>query len=160
MPTETKTETYEQMRDSFQCEFNAFPFLFAFSNEQFDEALAEKGWSEDELVRVMPGGFVRKQDVGRLRQMAHDHERDLRESMADYDFAVDAFVYEMGNHEYHLDHWQADWDVCSCFGDAPYVVDKDGPTYLQEMGYGETTIQAYRDARGRFYQLCDENDWW
>lgn len=156
----TKTETYRELRARFQRDINTFPLLFAFSNEQFDHALKEKGWSEGELVRVMPGGFVREQDVGRLHAMSCAHDRELRASMAGYDFAYQAFLYEMGDHEYHLDTWQADWDVCSCFGDADYVVDKDGPAYLAEMGYGEVTQRAYRDARRRFYQLCDENEWW
>lgn len=155
-----KTETYHEMRERFQREFNEFPFLFAFSNEQFDRALAEKGWSEGELVRVMPGGFIRKRDARRLRAMTTAHDRELRAAMADYDFAYRAFLDEMGNHEYHLDTWQADWDVVSCFGDAEYVVGKDGPAYLAEMGYGEVTRQAYLDAHRRFYQLCDENGWW
>lgn len=156
----TATETYQEMRARFQREFDDFPFLFAYSNEQFDRAVAERGWKESDLVCVMPGGFIRKQDARRLREMADAHDRELRARMAERDFAVNTFIFEMDNHEYHLDTWQGDWDVVSCFGDADYVVDKDGPTYLAEMGYGKTTQQAYRDARRRYYQLCDKNSWW
>lgn len=156
----TATETYQEMRARFQRDFDEFPFLFAYSNEQFDQALAERGWKESELVRVMPGGFIRKQDAKRLREMTDNHDRELRERMTDHDFAVDAFIFEMGNHEYHLDTWQGDWDVCSMFGNAEYVTGKDGPAYLAEMGYGQVTQDAYRDARRRYYQLCDERGWW
>lgn len=160
MPTATTTETYQQMRARFQREFDEFPFLFAFSDEQFDSALAERGWKESQLVRVMPGGFVQRNDLKRLHSMINSHDCELRAAMTDYDFAYRAFLDEMSNHEYHLDTWQADWDVCSCFGDAEYIVDKDGPAYLAEMGYADVTQRAYRDARRRFYQLCDENGWW
>ena len=156
----TSTETYQEMRARFQRDFDDFPFLFAYSNEQFDRALAERGWSEADLIRIMPGGFIHKQDARRLRKMTDDHDRELHERMAERDFAVQAFIFEMGNHEYHLDTWQGDWDVCSMFGDAEYVVDKDGPAYLAEMGYGEITQDAYRDARRHYYQLCDENSRW
>lgn len=156
----TATETYQEMRARFQREFDDFPFMFAYSNEQFDRALADRGWKESELVRIMPGGFIRKQDARRLREMTDAHDRELRERMTERDFAVSAFICEMANHEYHLDSWQGNWDVVSCFGDAEYVVDKDGPTYLAEMGYDKTTQDAYRDARRRYYQLCDEKGWW
>jgi hypothetical protein len=35
-----------------------------------------------------------------------------------------AFLYEMNNHEYAI-NWQADWDVCSCFGECEYGINKN-----------------------------------
>ena len=46
------------------------------------------------------------------------------------DFAEGAFLYEIGNNEYMI-NWQADYDVCSCFGYVEYQNNKDYHSFLK-----------------------------
>lgn len=77
--------------------------------------------------------------------------------------AYDAFMYEMGNHEYHI-NYEGDWDVLSCFGlndnVCEYEDSKDVDEYMDAMGLSPVTKAAYHDARGDFLRIADEKDWY
>lgn len=79
----------------------------------------------------------------------------------DYEQAYDAFFYEMGNHEYHI-NYEGDWDVLSCFGlkDSVCEYGKDVDEYMDAMGLSPVTKAAYHDARGDFLRMADEKDWY
>lgn len=72
-------------------------------------------------------------------------------------------MYEMGNHEYHI-NWQGDWDVLSCFGldddVCEYEDDKGADEYMDAMGLSPVTKAAYHDARGDFLRIADEKGWY
>ena len=71
--------------------------------------------------------------------------------MQNYDFAVSAFYYEMANHEYHINPYQGDYDVCSCFCQCCWEGEqKTFEEYLTEGGYSEETVKAFRVARKKF----------
>lgn len=85
------------------------------------------------------------------------------EFIEDYEQAYDAFMYEMGNHEYHI-NYEGDWDVLSCFGlndnVCEYEDGKDVDEYMGAMGLSPVTKAAYHDARGDFLRIADEKDWY
>ncbi len=87
----------------------------------------------------------------------HNRLEKVRENESE-EYMESAFLYEMGNHEYMI-NWQADWDVCSCFGECTYGESKDYRDYLKEMGK-ENLIPAYRRAKAKHYKLAEENDWY
>ncbi len=62
------------------------------------------------------------------------------------DFWESAFLYEMFNHEYGI-NWQADYDVCACFGDVSKVKDYTNTSELFDAcGFNDTQRKAYAAA--------------
>ena len=92
--------TYRQLRDKQEKEFNAFPCFYAFSNMQFEEGMKKLGVSAAELYQGPGGMFYRKCDSDKLRAMIASFDKELEDAYEDDDFLYDAFMYELGNHEY------------------------------------------------------------
>ena len=141
--------TYKEYREQRQSEFNKLPVFFAFSNDQLERELNERGYTLDEagevLYRFGNGGFYLKKDADIIRAfLEKDSDEELREIMkADKEFAAEAIEYEMLNHEYPI-NWQGDWDVASCFGSVEYGTDKYGEDYLKELGFGEDMVEIWK----------------
>lgn len=98
---------YEQLRDKHQAELNAFPMKFAFSNQQFEEGMAEFGLTKsdtDKVVKIPCGGFILKTDVDAFKSMfkRHDDERAaaIKQDKTGDGYIYDMFDYELGNHEF------------------------------------------------------------
>lgn len=148
---------YKQYKKARQDEFNALPIFWAFSDEQFEQALKERGLTlddTDKITRVFLGGFCLKSDVQQIRDYYRKPD-PLSDLMKDYDFARDAIRYEMGNHEYDY-NLQADWDVCSCFGTVEYTEAPDElQRYFDELEWEPQTRRAYYDARRDYYKNMD-----
>ena len=96
--------TYTQLKARQQAEVNAFPMVFAFSTEQFVEAMATLGLSPEDTDKICTigstGGFCLKTDAPAFCAMLERQSKELADAMLDYDFAVDAFNSELANHEY------------------------------------------------------------
>ena len=103
---------YLEMKESHQCEVNAFPLKFAFSNKQFEEGMKELGLSLDDTDKVYKlgdtGGFYLRTDADRLHEMFDRHEKEMQDAI-DSDitgegFILEMFSYELSNHEYVITH--------------------------------------------------------
>ena len=88
-------------------EFNAFPMIFAFSDKQFAEGMAALGLEPtdtDKVYRTSGGGFYRKEDSPRLKEMMDRFDRELKSAIAADEtgdgFIYEMFLYELNNHEY------------------------------------------------------------
>ena len=154
---------YTEIKDQRQQEFNQLPFFFAFSDKQLEEELAKRGLTLADTSKIVrfqniPGTFALKDDLPVIREY-HSKPDPMDELMKDPAFAEDAFYYEMGNHEYHI-NWQADYDVCSCFGKCEYDDLKDYDDYLTELGFETEVITAFKKAKRRFLHDADENGWY
>ena len=138
------------------------PIFWAYSNKQLEEELNKRGLTlddTDKICCIANGGFCLKTDKEKIKAY-FNREDELPKLMKDYDFAFDAIYYEMANHEYHI-NWQADWDVCSCFGKVKYTDEEDElERYFKELGWDEVTRKAYMDARKKFYSDADEKGWY
>ena len=79
--------------------------------------------------------------------------------MKEHDFAVSAFLYEMQNHEYAINLYQRDFDVCNCFCEIEpeFGDNKDYKDYLRESGH-EDWIEPYQEARQKYYDLERERE--
>ena len=100
--------TYETMKIRHQNEVNAFPMVFAFSNEQFKEAMAQLGLKPDQTDKIYKfgdtGGIYLRSDGPKLFELLYRHEKELSDAI-DSDptgdrFVYDMFYYELANHEY------------------------------------------------------------
>lgn len=148
--------TYEEWKDTKQKEFDALPLFFAFNDQQFKEAMEERGLTEndtDKIYKLGYGGFYLRTDAQKIRDFILKPD-ELPELMKDHDFAVSAFLYEMKNHEYAINRYQRDFDVCSCFTEhePEFKDNKDYKDYLQEAGH-EEWIELYEEAREKYYEL-------
>lgn len=159
---------YSELIENTTKRVNDLPMIFAFSNEQLDNALDDMGLSlkdmkGDKLIRMGIGAFCLKSDLDHIMSELHAVEDMKREFIEDYEHAYDAFFYEMGNHEYHI-NYEGDWDVLSCFGlddgVCEYEDGKDVDEYMDAMGLSPVTKAAYHDARGDFLRMADEKDWY
>ena len=164
------TMTYQEYKQKRQEEFNSLPVFFAFGNDQFREQMEKRGLTEndtDKIYSMGMGGYFLKKDA-KIVEDFYNKPDELPELMKDYDFAFSAFYYEMGNHEYHINHYQGDWDVCNCFAtesELPYYGDDlygsaEREKYFDCLKWSEETRRAYRNARSKFLHDADENDWY
>lgn len=160
---------YTEFKDMLQKKVNDLPMFYAFSNEQLDNALDDMGLSlkdmkGNKLIRMGFGAFCLKRDLDSILSEIQAVDDAKREFIEDYEQAYDAFFYEMGNHEYHINYYQGDWDVLSCFGLDDDVCEfdegKEADEYMDAMGLSPVTKAAYHDARGDFLRMADEKGWY
>lgn len=143
--------TYAEYRKQEQSTVDALPIFFAFSNEQLTDALKQRGFdSIEEGVKHIyrfgsMGGFYLKKDAEIIRNWVK-RENKLPELMKNEKFAIEAFVYEMCNHEYAINYYQGDYDVCSCFCKCEWDDDKTWREYLKEGGYDDTVLGYFKKA--------------
>ena len=98
---------YMELKQRQQAEFNAFPMQFAFSERQFAEGMAALGLEPtdtDKIYSAPGGGFYRREDSQRLKDMTDRFDRELAGAIA-ADETGEGFVYEMflcelDDHEY------------------------------------------------------------
>lgn len=138
-------QTYSKFRERQQQEVNDFPIAYAFNDQQFQEALVKLGAkSTKECVSVFGhGDIVKRENAPKLIAMLENHTVELHEALKDKEFAYDAFLYEMNNHEYCL-NWDGDDDVLGCFS--------LNFKKLREMGLED----AYRRARNEHMRIAHE----
>jgi hypothetical protein len=99
---------YSELRQKHQNEVDDFPFMFAFSNKQFEEGMAKFGLGPndtDKIYRLSDTvGYYLRSDAERLHEMFKRHEKEMQDQI-DADttgegFIFDMFNYELANHEY------------------------------------------------------------
>ena len=150
--------TYTEYKDERSKSFDKLPVFFAFSNQQFEEKMNERGLTINDTDKIYKlgdtGGFYLKKDSEKVR--AYFSGDNLRELMNDKEFAISAFEYEMQNHEYAINYYQGDWDVCSCFCKCEWADDKTFEDYLIEGGYSDEHVKWFAEAL-RLYRKKSED---
>lgn len=95
---------YADLKQRQQQEFSSFPMQFAFSNQQFAEAMAALGLEPtdtDKVYKTPGGGIYRREDGPRLKEMMDRFDRELQEAIAG-DQTGDGFIYEMFLYELNV----------------------------------------------------------
>lgn len=101
-------ESYRELRDRQQKEFNELPLGFAFSDKQFDEMMGKWGLAPekdlDKIYRIPGGGFIQKKDHKHFHEVLDRHNAEMEAAKAaDEDgtgFLYQMFLFELDNHEY------------------------------------------------------------
>jgi hypothetical protein len=100
---------YTELKARHQKEVNNFPMFFAFSNEQFNNGMLKIGLhinETDKIVSIGAGGFIRKDDVMKWRNLIRSHNQEMFDNIEkDKDgtgFILDMFKYELANHEFNF----------------------------------------------------------
>ena len=78
-----------------------------------------------------------------MHEMFNRHHAELDEAMNDEEFAYEAFLYEMDNHEYAI-NWDGDEEVLSCFG------------FSEEELKERNLVGAYNRARSAHMKKAEE----
>lgn len=90
--------------------------------------------------------------VQTMADMLHDLESAQLAAADDFGYWKNAFLTEMHNHEYGI-NWQADYDVCSCFGPCSGVQDHESLSQLFDAcQFSDLQRNAYRDARAEYFR--------
>ena len=99
---------YREMKARQSKEINSFPMFFAFNNEQFAEGMRKLGLEPTDTDKIYKlggtGGFYRKTDGAKLKDMFDRHDKEMADAIAEDTtgdgFIFDMFLYELANHEY------------------------------------------------------------
>ena len=94
---------YLHLVNAHQQELNDFPIMWAFNDEQFIEGMKKLGLKEtdtDKIVTINSGGFMKKTDAPAFNAMMKRHAQEWEEAYEDDEFLYEAFLYELGNHEF------------------------------------------------------------
>ena len=99
--------TYEEMKNRQQKEFDAFPMGAAFSNKQFEEMMQKWGLTvkdTDKICSIGGGCYIRKTDkesfCSLINRLTSKKENAIAADLTGDGFIFDMFVYELANHEY------------------------------------------------------------
>ena len=157
-----KYTTYRDNRSESYDEWYQKYGFYAFSDDQFEEGMKKFGLPVNDegfkkIYKGPAGLFYLKEGEDALKAWLNsDNVEELIES--DDEFALDAFQYEMNNHEYFY-NYEADYDVCSCFCDCEYGSYKDYRDYLKEGGFGDHVIDLYKQAKAKVHKEWEDNDY-
>lgn len=137
---------YITFKNTHQDKVNAFPMMFAFSEDQFKEGMKklglEYGKDECKLLSISAGGFIRKSDAQAFKELFTSYGKRLSEKMRDHDFAVEAFYYELANHEYCI----------TC--DPTDALEALGLT-VSDVEADQNLLKAFKEAREKYLKSCD-----
>ena len=109
-----KRQEYLDLKQRHQKEVEDFPIAYAFNGKQLKEAITKLGATKAEVTTLGYGTVIKKSDIPALDELTENHRHELKMAMKDKEFAYEAFLYEMDNHEYAI-NWDGDADVLGCF---------------------------------------------
>ena len=103
-----KENHYHAMITAHQEDWNKFPMFFAFNHQQFCEGMKKLGLEPNQTQKLCAlgktGGYIRKEDLRKLREMMGRHNREKEDAIASdttgEGFIREMFSYELSNHEY------------------------------------------------------------
>lgn len=109
-----KRQEYLDLKQRHQKEVEDFPIAYAFNGKQLKEAIEKLGATKHEVTTLGYGTVIKRSDIPAFEELLEDHRHELKLAMEDKEFAYEAFLYEMDNHEYAI-NWSGDDDVLECF---------------------------------------------
>lgn len=140
--------SYKELKEKHQEEFNQFPLGAAFSNKQFEEMMKKWGLDpekdKDKIIHIGAGAFIRKCDVEEFNAICKRFREEENLFKQDDEKLVSMFRYELSNHEYicshdpedtleacgySLEEYEKDQRVKICFERAKRLYFKDMAAY-------------------------------
>lgn len=145
---------YLTLKNKIRDEGNAFPYGFAFSDEQFDRMMEKWGLGPtdtDKIVQLGMGAFVRKADIKAMQEMWRRHDKMIADAVAEdktgEGFVYEAFLYELQNHEYLFNY------------DKEQILNTINLS-LKDLEENNIIADAFKRAERAYFKMCDDNDWW
>lgn len=138
-------ETYEQIKDRHQKEFNTLPIMFAYNDKQFEEGMRKLGLEPkdtDKIYTLCPGGFYRREDSEKIVGQLDKADKEMKEALQDEEFATGAFKCELANHEYCITMDPID------------AIHAVGLT-VSEVENSEMLLRALKNAKHEYLNACD-----
>jgi len=143
----------KELDDKLNAELRKYCF-YAFDKKQFDEGLEKikqkldmSKYNETNKFNLLPtqmGAYIVADKMQDYKNAFLEYDKKLKSAFENYDFLVDAIMYEMGNHEY---------------GYMP-----DDSVILQSLGYNleqleenETLKKAWLEARKQYMEYNKDN---
>ena len=143
----------KELDDKLNAELRKYCF-YAFDRKQFDEGLEKMKQKLDmskynetnkfNLLSTQMGAYIVADKMQDYKNAFLEYDKKLKSAFENYDFLVDAIMYEMGNHEY---------------GYMP-----DDSVILQSLGYNleqleenETLKKAWLEARKQYMEYNKDN---
>lgn len=139
-------ESYRELRERQQREFNELPLGFAFSDEQFNEMMRKWGLDPekdlDKICRIGGSGFIQKKDRTHFRKVVKRQDAEMEAAKASdkygTGFLYQMFLYELDNHEYG---YTGDLeDTLDCLG-LTWEELKASPVMLKALDKASTEIR-------------------
>lgn len=136
--------TYQELRNRQQREFDALPLGFAFGSKQFAEMM--QGWGldpdkdVDKIYSIGSGSYVQKKDADLLHQTRARHDAELEAAIAE-DKTGTGFIYEMF--------------LCE-LNDHEYAYTRDVESTLDALDYTPEQIQADKRLLKGLQRACKE----
>lgn len=141
------TNQYVDFKNAHQDKVDAFPMMFAFSEDQFKKGMEklglEYGKDECKLLSIGSSGFIRKSDAKAFEELFTSYSERLSEKMRDHDFAVEAFIYELANYEY-------------CITNDPTDALRALGLTVSDIEADQDLLKAFKEARKKYLMSCDE----
>lgn len=135
---------YIELKNLQQERVNDFPMSFAFSNEQFEEGMKKLGLEikdTDKVLSIPGGGFIRKTDREKFREMLSTNRKEMDDAIAADEtgsgFILNMFRYELDNHE------------CNYTGDPEPALDALGLS-LEDIEKNEALSKGFKLAFGGY----------
>lgn len=91
---------YKETKDYIQKKVNDFPYMWAFSNQQFAELKKREQVEDKDLMQLNTGAIIRKTDLERHRKLSAEINDLMEKGYKDYNYCLEMFRYELANHEY------------------------------------------------------------
>lgn len=142
-------------------------FLSMFHIDRTDDEKAERKKAEAShpVYCSAAYGFFTEKDKDyayHLNDLLLDLLQKMEDTANNYDYQFSAFYYELGNHEYHINNYQGNWDVLSAFGNIPWRGQSEEALvqYFDDLHFTETQRKAFYDARRQFLKDADEKGWY
>jgi hypothetical protein len=97
-----KMGMYSDLKRDIEKKLNEVPMFFAFSDEQLYSKLEKRQLGIKDIYRLPSGGFIAKTDIGKYHEWLKYSESIIKEIVDSDSILLDAFKYELDNHEYFL----------------------------------------------------------
>lgn len=138
-------------------------FCYCSTEEEKAERAIERAAHPVKCVSAL-GYFTEddKEFAMHIDDLMLDLVKQMEDTANDYEYQKSAFMYELGNHEYHINGYQGDWDTLSTFGKIKWRGQgkEARAEYYKELSFTDIQIKAFEDAIREYMKKADEEDWY
>lgn len=99
------TTKYKEFKETQWDQLNDFAkenMFFAFSNEQFEEWLQKLNTTKENIIQLYNWWFIKKESLKDYNDLIKKLDDDLAIFLIDEENLLQAFVYELRNHEFDI----------------------------------------------------------